>query len=65
MKEDLIKKLKERMADEYADVHTYEDLARKAKEMGEDYAAWYLERIMHDEKTHAHALREVVEDLEE
>ena len=64
MKDELVRRLKERMADEYADVHTYHDLVHKAKELGDDFAAWYLERIMHDEKTHAEALKEVVEEME-
>lgn len=65
MKEELLQKMRERVADEIGDIRTYEDLAKKAKEMGEDFAAFILEKISHDEETHADHLRELVEEIEE
>lgn len=53
------------MADEIGDIRTYEDLAKKAREMGEDFAAFILQKISHEEETHADYLRDLVEDMEE
>lgn len=65
MKEELLRKLRERVADEIGDVKTYDILAKEAGEMGEDFAAFILQKIGHDEKTHAEALKEIVEEIEE
>lgn len=65
MKEELLRKMRERVADEIGDIRTYEDLAKKAKEMGEDFAAFILQKISHEEETHADRLRELVDDIEE
>lgn len=65
MKEELLQKMRERVADEIGDIKTYEDLARKAREMGEDFAAFILQKISHEEETHADMIREIVGDMEE
>ena len=65
MKEELLRKMRERVADEIGDIRTYEDLAKKAKEMGEDFAAFILQKISHDEETQADRLRGLVEEIEE
>lgn len=65
MKEELLQKMRERVADEIGDIKTYDDLAKKAQEMGEDFAAFILQKIGYDEKTHAEALKEIVGEMEE
>ena len=65
MNEEILRKMRERVADEIGDIKTYEDLAKKAREMGEDFAAFILQKISQDEKTHADYLRELVDEMEE
>lgn len=62
-KQEMMMKFKDHFADEVGDIETYLDLSEAAEAIGEDEAAEMLMRIANDEETHAHALKEIVEDM--
>lgn len=62
-REAFLKEVRERIAEERADVQHYAELAKQAEALGEDRAAWFLRQIRHDEKTHAQALEDIADEM--
>ena len=58
---DLMKSLDNRLKDELSDVSTYKNIYDKLISEGQHHAAELIEEIAHDEFTHAHALKKILE----